>query len=192
MSRLLPKFLTEPQMITLAKAPDPSTLKGLRDRAILAVLLACGLRASELCLLQPRDLTPSLVLVRRGKFGHQRFVPISNKAYKAVSSYLSARPAQSADPLFRTVDGRPLTRRLLHKLIVGYSRPLGLPSGCHVLRHSFATRALNRGVSLQSVRVMLGHVSIATTSIYLGTAAQALVAEYRRCLEQAPNGGVSR
>ena len=192
MSRRLPKFLSEHQMITLALAPDPASLKGVRDRAILAVALACGLRATELCLLTPRDVTPSLVFVRRGKFGHQRFVPISRNAHAAVSRYLAAHPAQPDHPLFRTLDGRPLSRRLLHKLVVGYSRPLGLPSGVHVLRHASATRWLNRGINLQSVRIMLGHVTIATTSIYLSTAAHALVSEYRRCLEQAPVGGDAR
>ena len=189
MSRRLPSFLTEHQMIALAKAPDPTSLKGIRDRAVLAVLLACGLRASELCQLVPRDVSQSLVFVRHGKFGHQRFVPISQRAHAAVSRYLAAHPAKSGAPLFRTLDGRPLTRRLLHKLVVGYSRSLGLPSGVHLLRHSSATRWLNRGINLQSVRVMLGHVAISTTAIYLGTAAHALVAEYRRCLEQAPVGG---
>ena len=192
MPRRLPTFLTEPQMVALALAHDPASRKGTRDRAILALLLACGLRASELCQLQPRDISPSLVFVRHGKFGHQRFVPISKRAHAAISHYLAAHPAQAGGPLFRTLDDRPLNRRLLHKLVVSYSRPLGLPSGVHLCRHSAATRWLNRGINLQSVRVMLGHVSISTTAVYLGTAAQALVAEYRRCLEQSPVGGGTR
>ncbi|MEK7744426.1 MAG: tyrosine-type recombinase/integrase, partial [Elusimicrobiota bacterium] len=102
--RRLPTFLTEPQMVALALAPDPASRKGTRDRAILALLLACGLRASELCQLQPRDISPSLVFVRHGKFGHQRFVPISKRAHAAISHYLAAHPAQAGGPLLRTLD----------------------------------------------------------------------------------------
>jgi len=191
MNRTLPTFYSEPQMLSLARCPDPSTLKGQRDRAILAVLLSSGLRASELCQLQCRDIRSSLVFVRRGKFGAQRFVPLSRRAWLTVSAYLSRHPAQPTDPLFRTLTGQPLTRRLLHKIVTGYARRLGLKGGVHACRHSFATRALNKGMNLQSVRAMLGHVRIVTTAIYLGVATKALVAEYRRCLE-TPEGGRAR
>jgi len=190
-NRTLPTFYSEPQMLSLARCPNPSTLKGQRDRAILAVLLSSGLRASELCQLQCRDVRPSLVFVRRGKFGAQRFVPLSHRAWLTVSAYLARHPAKPTDPLFRTLAGQPLTRRLLHKIVTGYSRRLGLKGGVHACRHSFATRALNKGMNLQSVRAMLGHVRIATTALYLGIATRALVAEYQRCLE-TPEGGGTR
>ena len=118
MKRLLPKFLTEAQMVSLVLAPDISSSEGLRDRAVLAVLCACGLRASELCGLQVRDVTATLVFVRHGKFGHQRYVPISPAAVRAVRAYLAAYPAARDEALFRTGPGRPLTRRRLHKLVV--------------------------------------------------------------------------
>lgn len=188
MNRSLPKFYSEHQMVALAKAPNPTTRKGARDRAIISVLCATGLRATELCSLTPRDVTDSLVFVRHGKGGVQRYVPISSPAHRAVSNYLANHPANPNQPIFRTGDGHPLSRRLLHKIVTGYSRRLGLTGGVHTIRHSAATRWLNHGISLQSVRAMLGHVTIVTTSIYLGVSTIALIAEYRRCLE----GGVAR
>ena len=185
MIRSLPKFLTESQMIALVRSPDLGSPEGLRDRAALAVLCACGLRASELCSLRVRDVTPTLVFVRDGKFGAQRLVPISPAAHRAVRAYLAVYPAQLDEPLFRTGPARPLTRRRLHKIVDRYAQALRLTRGVHVLRHSAATRWLNRGVNIQFVRAMLGHVRLATTAGYLGTATDALVAEYRRCVGHA-------
>ena len=186
MARLLPKFLTEAQMVSLVLAPDLASPEGLRDRAALAILCACGLRASELCDLRVRDVGPELVFVRHGKFGHQRMVPVSPAAYRAVRAYLAAYPAGADEPLFRTGPRRPVTRRQLHKIVDRYALALRLPRGVHTLRHSAATRWLNRGVNLQFVRAMLGHVRITTTAGYLGVATDALVSEYRRCLASGP------
>ena len=188
MARLLPKFLTESQMIALVLAPDLTSSEGLRDRAALAILCACGLRASELCDLRVRDVRPDLVFVRDGKFGHQRLVPVSPAAYRAVRAYLTVYPAGADEPLFRTGPRRPLTRRRLHKIVDRYALALHLPRGVHTLRHSAATRWLNRGVNLQFVRAMLGHARLSTTAGYLGVATDALVSEYRRCLAPAPGG----
>ena len=181
MSRLLPRFLTERQMADLVRAPNHFVPEGLRDRAILAMLCACGLRASELCGLIVRDVLPTRLFVSAGKGNTQRWVPLSDKVYQAVQVYLARYPARPGEPLFRTGPGRPLTRRRLHKLVSRYQRALSLPAtGVHLLRHSAATRLVNRGMRLHSVRVLLGHVHLATTAIYLGTATDALVAEYRR------------
>lgn len=180
MTRLLPKFLTESQMIALVRAPDLSSSEGLRDRAALAVLCACGLRASELCALRVRDVRPDLVFVRAGKYGCQRLVPISRPAFKAVRAYLAAYPARPDEPLFRTAPAHPMSRRRLHKLVDRYAVALGLPRGVHTLRHSAATRWLNRGMSIRSVQVMLGHARIATSAGYLAIATDALSAEYAR------------
>lgn len=184
MNRKLPSFYTEPQMIALAKAPECRTRKGLRDRAILGLLCAAGLRASELCNLLVGDVSPVLVFVRRGKFGGQRYVPISRRCYAAIARYLANHPARANEPVFRTLEtNRALTRRLLHKIVTRYSRRLGLVGGVHTIRHGAATRWLNRGMNLQAVRVMLGHTRIATSAIYLGTATDQLVRDYQRCLE---------
>jgi integrase/recombinase XerD len=180
-------------MRELACAPDAVTLKGRRDRAIIGLLCATGVRASELCGLRVRDVRSTLVFVRRAKFGAQRWVPLSARAWAAVQAYLELHPAGPDEALFRSLRGQALGRRDLHKIVTGYSRELDLRGpGVHVLRHSFATRALNRGVSLRSVQVMLGHRQLETTAVYLGVATDALVAEYQRCLGGASAGGCSR
>jgi integrase/recombinase XerC len=173
-------------MIALVRAPDLAAPEGMRDRAALAVLCACALRASELCQLQVRDVGRELVFVRRGKFGHQRFVPISPAARRAVAAYLAAYPARADEPLFRTAPGHPMSRRRLHKMIDRYALALKLPRGAHVLRHSAATRWLNRGMALVSVQACLGHARIATTTAYISIATNALVAEYQRVCGAAP------
>lgn len=192
MVRSLPKFLTEAQMVALVQAPDPFSREGLRDRALLAMLCATGLRASELCALMPGDVKPDLVFVRAGKFGHQRYVPLSPAAYQALNAYLKRYPAERGVPLFRTGPGRPLTRRRLHKIVDRYCLALRISRGVHTLRSSAATRWLNRGIGINSVRVMLGHARIATTAIYLGVATNALIAEYRRCLVPGAVAGDAR
>jgi integrase/recombinase XerD len=183
MARALPRYLTEAQMAKLVLAPDPTSQSGLRDRAMLAVLCATGLRASELCDLRVCDVGQKLVFVRAGKGGYQRYVPISSKARAAVLAYLAVHPAQSDEPLFRTGPDQPMTRRRLHKVVSQYERELEMPCGLHLLRHSAATRWLNRGVNLKLVQAMLGHRLLSTTAIYLGVATEAMVDEYRRCLE---------
>ena len=192
MIRRLPKFLSEVQMVALVRAPDLFSPEGLRDRAVLAVLCATGLRASEVCGLMPGDVMPDLVFVRAGKFGHQRYVPLSPAAYRAVGAYLLRHPAEPGVPLFRSGAGRPLTRRRLHKIVDRYCLALRLPRGVHTLRHSAATRWLNRGVNINTVRVMLGHARLATTAGYLGVATDALIAEYRRCLVPGAVAGGAR
>jgi integrase/recombinase XerD len=177
-------------MRALASSPDAITRKGLRDRAILGVLCGSGLRASEVCDLRVRDVKPALVFVRCGKFGKQRWVPLASNTAAAIRAYLANHPAGLDERLFRTLAGRPLTRRHLHKLVVSYARPLGLEGpAVHTTRHSAATRWLNRGIGVRSCQVALGHESIATTAIYLGVATDALVAEFRQSLEGAPAKG---
>lgn len=180
MSRTLPTFLTQAQMIALVRAPDLASPEGSRDRAILAILCATGLRASELCGLLRSDVGPTQLFVRSGKGGTQRWVPLSDPAYRACQNYLAQYPARSNESLFRTGPGQPMTRRRLHKIVSRYERACQLPSGVHLLRHSAATRLVNLGMRLHTVRVLLGHVNLATTAIYLATATDALVAEYRR------------
>lgn len=174
-------------MAALVRAPDPYSPTGLRDRAMLAVFCACGLRVSELCYLRVSDLRAEAIFVHRGKFGHQRWVPISSRARAAVADYLAVFKAIGDQPVFRSISsGGRLSRRHVHKIVTGYSRQLKLRGGVHVLRHSAATRWLDRGLNLEEVRVMLGHRLIATTSIYLSLATQSLIRNYRRALEPAP------
>ena len=192
MIRQLPNFFTEPQMVALATLPDRSTVEGVRDRAILGTLCATGVRASELCQLLVRDVTPTLVFVRRGKGGTQRYVPLSSRCRAAIARYLTAHPARPDEPLFRRLEGGALDRRLLYKIVSAYCKRLRLKPGVHILRASCATRLLNRGLNLQLVRALLGHAELASTAIYLGVATDQLVREYRQAAEWAVDGGRSR
>jgi integrase/recombinase XerD len=174
-------------MAQLVRAPDPYSPTGLRDRAMLAVFCACGLRVSELCHLRVSDLRAEAIFVHRGKFGYQRWVPISSRARAAIAEYLVHFKATDNQPVFRSIaSGGRLSRRQVHKIVTKYSRPLKLKGGVHILRSSCATRWLDRGLNLEEVRVMLGHQHIASTSIYLGLATQSLIRNYKRALEPAP------
>ncbi len=189
MHRPLPRYLPEPHMQSLAQAPKSCKPAGLRDRAIILVVQSTGLRASEICGLLVRAVARDYVFVRRGKGGGDRYVPLTAAAYAAVLSYLDAFPAPPGAPLFRTVPNQPLTRRRLHKALAAYQRALGLPTGVHLLRASFATLALDRDVNLRDLQVMLGHQHLATTALYLGVATRGLVRRYRQRFDVATADG---
>jgi integrase/recombinase XerD len=169
----LPKFLTVDEVARLVLQPDERDLHGLRDRAMLEVLYATGLRVSELVQLRPSDvnLDDGHVLLR-GKGGKERVVPLGRAAAALTRRYLEeARPRLEKEPaeaLFLTRLGHPFTRQGVWKLLRQYARKAGLEAKIspHILRHSFATHLLERGADLRSVQLMLGHSQITTTQIY--------------------------
>jgi integrase/recombinase XerD len=170
----LPRFLSRDQVEALLAAPDPATPYGLRDRAILELLYATGLRASELVGLRPGDLDLEIGLLRcMGKGRKERLVPVGRVAGRSVRKYLdAARPAlakgRGSPFLFLNNRGQRLSRMGLwlvvrrHAVTAGVARTL-TP---HVLRHSFASHLLERGADLRALQVMLGHADISTTEIY--------------------------
>ena len=170
----LPKFLNREEIGKLIEAPEASRPKGLRDRAMLQLLYASGLRVTELCRLGMGDLNLEMGVVRTtGKGNKQRLVPVGKEALRAAADYLrSGRAAllkgRASRYLFVTARGGCLTRQAFWKLLAGYGRKMGLFRGItpHVLRHTFATHLLEGGADLRSVQVMLGHADIATTQIY--------------------------
>jgi len=146
----------------------------LRDRAMLELLYATGLRVSELCRLGRSDIDTSLGYLRAtGKGNKQRLVPVGDSALRAVTAYLAegreallkGRPSRY---LFVTARGGCLTRQAFWKLLAGYGRKTGIFHGLtpHVIRHTFATHLLEGGADLRSVQAMLGHADISTTQIY--------------------------
>jgi integrase/recombinase XerD len=170
----IPKFLNLQDIERLLEAPEEDRPTGLRDRAMLQVIYATGLRVSELCGLRVSDLDTSLGYLRTtGKGNKQRLVPIGDCAIQAVERYLgSARAAllkgRSSRYLFVTARGGPMTRQAFWVLLARHGKKAGIFHGLspHVLRHSFATHLLEGGADLRSVQVMLGHADISTTQIY--------------------------
>jgi integrase/recombinase XerD len=170
----LPKYLTAEEIERLLGAPDQARAIGLRDRAMLEVLYACGLRVSELCTLRLTDLNDDLGFLRvTGKGSKQRLVPVGRKATDAVGRWLREGRAQvlgrrSSPFLFVTARGGPMTRQGFWKLLRIHGGSVGITRTLtpHVVRHSFATHLLEHGADLRSVQTMLGHADIATTQIY--------------------------
>jgi integrase/recombinase XerD len=169
----LPKFLTVKQVETLLKQPDEESVHGIRDKAMLELLYATGLRASELITLKTNDLNlEDGFLLCLGKGGKERLVPVGGSAVKAIRQYLDdarlkllKRPSEF---LFVTQRGGAFTRQGFWKLLKGYAQKAGLDPKIspHILRHSFATHLLERGADLRSVQLMLGHSQITTTQVY--------------------------
>jgi integrase/recombinase XerD len=185
----IPKFLNLEQIDKLIAAPDGARPTGLRDRAMLELLYATGLRVSELCRVGVSDLNLEMGVLRTtGKGNKQRLVPVGKAAVLAVRTYLeSGRGAllkqRASRYLFVTARGGCLTRQAFWKLLGGYGRKVGIYHGLtpHVLRHSFATHLLEGGADLRSVQVMLGHADISTTQIYthvMRSRLQRVVAEH--------------
>jgi integrase/recombinase XerD len=170
----LPKFLSLKEVDALLERPDAATPKGLRDRAMLQLLYATGLRVSELCRIRHAEVDLQYMLVRiLGKGNKQRVIPMGVPAAKALQDYLdTARPAilkrRESPFLFVTARGSAMTRQAFWKLLAAYGRSAGIFHGLtpHVIRHSFATHLLERGAGLRSVQAMLGHADISTTQIY--------------------------
>jgi len=174
--KVLPKFLALEDVDRLMQAPDVTTARGLRDRALIEVLYATGLRVSELVHLRPQDLhLDAGYLTTIGKGRKQRLVPIGDEAAAWVVRYLKAgRPAllgrRTSPRLFVNVRGGGvgITRVGFWKILKSYGKQLGIARQIspHVLRHSFATHLLERGADLRAIQMMLGHADLSTTQIY--------------------------
>ena len=161
-------------MQKLLAAPQGSEPTALRDRALLEVMYACGLRASEVIGLEMADVDMHEGFVRaRGKGSKERLVPLGRQAIAAIRAYLrGGRPellhGREEPRLFLNFRGGPLTRQGLYKIVQRHAREVGLDGKMspHTLRHSFATHLLSNGCDLRAVQEMLGHADIATTQMY--------------------------
>ncbi|OWY39764.1 site-specific tyrosine recombinase XerD [Xenophilus sp. AP218F] len=177
----LPKSLSEAHVEALLAAPDTGTLYGLRDRTMLEVLYASGLRVSELVglTLQQVNLLDGLVKTV-GKGNKERLVPLGEVAQEWLQRYLrEARPlllaGQACDAVFITQRKAGMTRQMAWHLISRYAKRQGLPPvSPHVLRHAFATHLVNHGADLRVVQLLLGHADISTTQIYTHVARERL------------------
>jgi len=166
----LPKFLTEDEMNRLLAAPDVATEQGIRDRAMLELMYAAGLRVSELISLKQTDLDILAgLLVCHGKGSKERRVPIGKSAIHWVRQYTAVKAAhgKSTSPYFFLNRGKPLSRQLAWALIRRYASQVNIKDvSPHTLRHSFATHLIQRGADSRSVQALLGHSDISTTQIY--------------------------
>lgn len=170
----LPKKLTHAEIRRLLEQPDPRTVRGLRDRAMLELLYATGLRVSELVSLKLININwDAGFLVTMGKGGKERVVPVGEVALERLREYLAGGRTKTAGNksvpfLFLGPGGRPLTRQGFFEIVRRYARhaEISTPLSPHVLRHSFATHLLEGGADLRSVQLMLGHADISTTEIY--------------------------
>ncbi len=174
LSRGLPRFLGTTEVNALLEQPDPSTPAGMRDKAMLELLYATGMRVSELVGLRGDDLDRNLGILRCiGKGSKERVIPVGRSALRAAESYLAlGRPKLVRDRavpyLFVNHRGGKLSRVGFWKILTHYGREAGIANSLapHVVRHSFATHLLERGADLRSIQLMLGHSDISTTQIY--------------------------
>lgn len=170
----LPKTLTADEVESLLAQPDTRTAVGLRDKAMLELLYATGLRVSELVGIKVQDIDLErghLTVI--GKGSKERMVPIGDVAAAAVNAYLErGRPAllggRESEALFISSHRRQITRQMFWERIKSCARTAGIPRSIspHTLRHSFATHLLDNGADLRAVQAMLGHADISTTQIY--------------------------
>jgi integrase/recombinase XerD len=180
--RSLPKALTELQVETLLEAPDTDTSLGMRDRAMLELMYATGLRVSELVNLELVNLNLNQGVIRvLGKGQKERLVPIGGEAHDSLDRYLAdGRPALlkgvQTDSVFVTSRKSGMTRQAFWYMVRRYAAACDIPRQLspHMLRHSFATHLLNHGADLRVVQLLLGHSDLSTTQIYTHIAREGL------------------
>ena len=174
----LPVFLTEDEMRRLLRTPRIDTVMGLRDRALLCLLYASGIRASECAGLTESAMNLEDCTIRvMGKGGNERCIPLSNEVIHVLRQYQTARgPVSRRDAFFRSRGGRGLSRNAIYERVHRYGRKALIDKTLspHRLRHTFATHLVKAGVNLVSIRDLLGHRCITSTQIYLHTTAEDL------------------
>jgi integrase/recombinase XerD len=178
----VPKTLSEAQVEALLQAPDAETALGLRDRAMLELMYASGLRVSELVGLKTVQLNLNEAVLRvMGKGSRERLVPFGGEAQAWLQRYLAAARAvilggSATDALFVTRLGEGMSRQMFWRLVKRYALQAGVsaPLSPHTLRHAFATHLLNHGADLRAVQLLLGHADIGTTTIYTHVARERL------------------
>jgi integrase/recombinase XerD len=188
MRRSIPGFLSLEDVERLLSSPDSASNEGIRDRAMLETLYACGIRASELVNLELNSVNFELgYLIVYGKGSKERLVPTGEKARTALKDYLAlSRPnilkTRSSPYLFVTRRGEGMTRQGFWKIVKHYAIKCGINRKIspHTIRHSFATHLLERGADLRTIQIMLGHSDISTTQIYTHIAKERLKDIHRK------------
>lgn len=184
--QLIPDILSMAEVEALIHAATPLTTRGARDRAILEVLYGCGLRVSELCLLNLYDVSDEGIHVRGGKGGKERLVPIGEPALHAIDHYLSHGRGECLDeraPLFVSKGGTRMDRIAVWKLVKRYGARAGITKiiSPHTLRHAFATHLLDNGADLRVIQEMMGHSHIVSTGNYMHLSRRHIQDAFRSC-----------
>ena len=194
-SKKIPGYLSVDDCVRLIESPDLSTPMGLRDRSILELLYACGIRVSECAGMNLEDINfkEDLILVR-GKGKKERIVPFGRHCHVALEAYLQARRSfsrsrvsEEKSPLFLSHVGTRLTTRSIARLVDKYVRESGLVQKIspHGIRHSFATHLLNSGADLRSIQELLGHKTLSTTQKYTHLSIGHLMEQYDKAHPKA-------
>ena len=186
----LPSFLPVDEAWVLLESSPPDTAQGKRDRAILEVVYATGIRVAELCGLDLSDVDRYQRTVRVvGKGDKERIVPLGEHALRALDGYLAVRPA-GAGPLFQNLRGGRLTVRSVHRIVKARARHAGIarPVTPHALRHTFATHMLDQGADLRLIQDLLGHSRLSTTQKYTHVSADRLMKVYDAAHPRAHTG----
>lgn len=181
----LPRFLNQSEIEMLLAAPDTSGEAGLRMRAILELMYACGLRVSEVVNLKLHDLDiEGGILTCTGKGSKTRRIPVGTSAVEWMKTYLPARRRIEnieIDNMFADASGKPLTRQMIYASIIDLAKQCGLDGvSPHTLRHSFATHLVQNNADIRSVQQMLGHADISTTQVYTHITSAQLKKNYDR------------
>ncbi|HEV8051941.1 MAG TPA: site-specific tyrosine recombinase XerD [Parachlamydiaceae bacterium] len=165
--QLIPEVLNCAEVERLLKQPDVSNMQGARDKAVLEILYASGLRVSELCSLDLHNVEDTTLRVM-GKGSKERIVPVGEEAISAVDRYLSFRDGSEHKALFINRNGKRIDRIQVWKMIKHYAKEAGIAKNIspHTLRHSFATHLLDNGADLRIIQEMLGHATITSTERY--------------------------
>jgi len=198
LEKKLPKFLTVEEVIRFIETPDTETVLGKRDRAILELLYATGMRVSELVSLNVNDIDFKNRSIRvRGKGRKERIVPFGRKAREALELYLGVRgqllleaPEEERDALalFLNYQGTRITTRSVGRVIDRYAKmcaDINPDISPHSLRHSFATHLLNAGADLRAIQELLGHARLTTTQVYTHLSTQKLIEVYDKAHPKA-------
>ena len=185
--RALPSVFSREEAAAILECPDASTKLGRRDRAMLELMYASGLRVSELTSLRPLDIDLQVGMVRVfGKGRKERLVPMHMRAIRIIGDYLrDVRPEFSPleDRVFLNRSGKGLTRQAVWKLVKRYAAEIGIrrPVSPHTMRHTFATHLLEGGADLRTVQMLLGHSDLAATELYTHVRSEAIDETFRRC-----------
>ena len=185
-----PDVLTVEEVTKLLEQPGDRTPKEIRDRAMLELLYATGIRVTELVTLKKSDVNLSLGYIECHDANKSRIIPIEDAAQNAVGRYLNEvhdEMCKDSDYLFSNCKGAPMTRQGFWKIIKYYANKAGIEKDItpHMIRHSFASHLVNNGADLKAVQEMLGHADISTTQIYLNSKQSRLKEEYRKAHPRA-------